>query len=132
MEIITYDIQLQVKVRKHKVDIWGVQTLLKNHKCYTNKQIAKQLKIPITQVEHYFRRDKYFAVPEPSIWHELKQLLSITDDSFDKQIMEFEIVPNQFDMGNRLYDSKGLCPTLLADCNNKLVLVKNNENQKNN
>lgn len=75
-------------------------------------------------MEHYFRKDKYFAVPEPSIWYQLKELLNISDNSFDEQITEFVVVPNQFDMGNRLYDEKGISPTLLADCNNKLVLVR--------
>lgn len=101
-----------------------MQTLLRNHKCYSNKTISERLQIPLTQVEHYFRTDKYFAIPEPSKWQQIKELLNITDNSFDKQITEFEIVPNQFDMGNRLYDSKGLCPTLLADCGNKLVLTR--------
>ena len=64
------------------------------------------------EVEHWFRNDNCFSIPAPDIWLELKNLLDIETDEFDKPIMEFEIKPNEFDMANRAYYENGLSPTI--------------------
>ena len=67
----------EVKVRKHEVDIPGLQLLLREMKKEskkTNKQIAKETDLAVTKVEHWFRTDKSFAIPSEDIW--LKTLFS--------------------------------------------------------
>ena len=101
-----------VRVRKNKVDIKGLQEALRAHKKLTNKEIAQILEKPLTEIEHYFRRDKYFVIPDEKIWLKLKEILDIETDEYDKQIMEWEIKESEFEMGNRTYSENGLCPTL--------------------
>jgi len=49
------------------------------------------LNLPKTKVEHWFRKDNCFAIPEENIWFKLKDFLEIKTDEFDKSITEFEI-----------------------------------------
>lgn len=120
------DIQQMVKVRKHEVDIKGLQDLLRTHKNLTNKEIAEKLNVPLTQVEHWFRTDTYFAIPSEEIWLELKALLNIETDAFDKQIMEFEIKPSEYDMSNRAYMEDGLSPTITTGGDSNIVVSEDN------
>ena len=120
------DIQQMVKVRKHEVDIKGLQDLLRTHKNLTNKEIAEKLNVPLTQVEHWFRTDTYFAIPSEEIWLELKALLNIETDTFDKQIMEFEIKPSEYDMSNRAYMEDGLSPTITTGGDSNIVVSEDN------
>ena len=41
------------------------------------KEIAEHCQVSITQAEHWFRKDKYFAIPQPSEWYKLKEILNI-------------------------------------------------------
>lgn len=79
-----------VKVRKYEVDIEWLKAELRTHKNLTNKEIAERLNQPITKVEHRFRNDNCFAIPDAEIRFKLKDLLWITTDRFDKSITEFE------------------------------------------
>ena len=54
------------------------------------------------------------AIPKEDKWLKLKEILSISTDSFDKQIMEFEIRDGVFDQANRAYDGNGISPTITA------------------
>jgi DNA (cytosine-5)-methyltransferase 3A len=112
--IVTYTIKQKVKVRKHEVDTEGLKVLLSSHKNDTIKNISEKLKVKKTKVDHWFRKDKSFAIPDPDIWPELKKLLSIKDDSFDDSITIFEEKDNVFEMSNRVYDTEGKSPTMLA------------------
>lgn len=126
--IITHNYTEQVKVRKHEVDIDGLRDLLKSHKRSsgkTNREISELLNEPMTLVEHWFRNDSSFAIPKEDKWLRLKEILSISTDSFDKQIMEFEIRDGVFDQANRAYDSAGVSPTLTATDADKKILIKN-------
>jgi len=114
----------QVKVRKHKVDIPNLQHLLKVYKSNskkTNKQIAEETNMPITKVEHWFRTDSSFAIPSDDIWYKLKEVLGITTDAFDKQIMEFEYKDGVFESTQRVYSENGKCPTLTAANSDQLI-----------
>ena len=107
--IITYNIHKTVKVRKHEVDMDGLKTLLKDSlksSGLSKKDIAEKLNVPQTQVDHYFRQDKYFSIPDAEIWLTLKEMLGIITDEFDEQIMEFEEKECNFDSANRIYDDK--------------------------
>lgn len=114
-KIIKHNIIQKVKVRKYVIDIEKLKEVLRNAKIetkITNNEIAKKLNIPRTQIEHYFRKDNSFAVPEPNIWLNLKQLLNIKTNEFDESIMTFEEREGVFDKANRIYDEEGVAPTL--------------------
>ena len=106
------NISNKVRVRKHSVNIDGLKTLLRNSKNQSIVNISDKLNIPKTKVEHWFRSDNSFAVPDENIWFELKSLLNITTNEFDKQITEFEIKNSNYDMSNRVYSVNGIAPTL--------------------
>ena len=106
-------VKQKVWVRKHEVDIEGLQKLLRSHKNKTNKQIADALNQPITKVEHWFRKDKAgFSIPEAAVWNDLKELLSITCTDYDAQVTEFVEQDGKYDQAERVYNTEGLAPTL--------------------
>ena len=76
--IITHNQNQIVKVRKNEVDIPNLQILLKKHKKkgITLDYISTKLKVPKTMVEHWFRTDSGFSIPNPEIWLSLKELLN--------------------------------------------------------
>ncbi len=90
MEVIYYIIPEIVTVRKHPVNISALQKTLKSHKNLTIKKISEDLGVTKTEVEHWFRTDKYFSIPRADIWGDLKKLLKIKTNQFDKSITTFE------------------------------------------
>lgn len=123
--IITYDIKKTVNVRKHEVSVEDLKKLLKDSLSksgLSKKDIAERLDVPQTQADHYFRQDSYFAVPDANVWMQLKELLGITTDEFDEQIMEFEEKECNFDSKNRIYDVDGVSPTLTSVDTDKTIL----------
>lgn len=126
-EIRMIEYQQNVKIRKYNVDIQHLQTLLseaKKQSKLTNKQIADVLKVPLTQIEHYFRKDRYFAIPDPLIWAPLKTILQIADNSLDEQIIEFIEQPGVYEKSNRFYFSNGIVPTILCGDEVKIIDVR--------
>ena len=116
-QILEHKIYQNVRVRKYDVDTDKLKKTFKNAKNksgLTIKDIAHKLNINKTTVEHWFRNDNCFSIPDEDIWLDLKKLLGITTDEFDKSIMEFEIKPNKYDMSNRVYHENGIAPTLTA------------------
>ena len=116
-KILEHKIYQNVKVRKYDVDIDELKKTLKdakNKSGLTIKDISSKLDVSKTTVEHWFRSDNCFSIPDENIWLDLKNLLGITTDKFDKSIMEFEIKPNEYDMSNRVYHENGIAPTLTA------------------
>ena len=116
----------QVKVRKHEVEVKKLQQLLRSAKAEvkkTNKQIATETDLPITKVEHWFRTDNSFAIPSDDVWYKLKDVLAITDDTFDAQIMEFDIRDGVYESTQRVYGDEGKSPTLTATHSDKLIRV---------
>lgn len=125
-EIIMIEVPQEVRVRKYEVDIISLQKLLRESKKkskITNQQIAKQLDIPITKVEHWFRTDIYFAIPDEDLWFDLKRLLHIQDNSFDESIMTFEIREGVYEKSNRCYYEEGIAPTLTCMCGDEKIIV---------
>lgn len=117
-KLIKVIIPQQVKVRKYEVNTEELVLLLREYKLkskLTNKEIAEKLKQPLTLVEHWFRQDKSFSIPDASVWYKLKELLDIESDEFDKAITEFEIRDGIYDKSNRVYDVNGLSPTLTCE-----------------
>lgn len=114
---ITYDIIQTVNVRKYEVDVDKLKETLKNAKTnvkLTNQQISEKLNIPLTKVEHWFRSDDFFAIPDAEIWLSLKELLCINTDEFDEAIMTFEERDGVYDKSNRAYGTEGISATLTA------------------
>jgi|GEM_PF-4681638 len=113
-----------VKVRKYEVNIAALQDCLKNHK-KPIKEIQQKLGISKTTIEHWFRKDTYFSIPDAEIWFELKNILGIETDEFDKSITEFEEREGVFDKSNRVYDENGLSPTLTStSASEEKILVR--------
>ena len=105
----------QVCKRIHDVDTDELCEFLREHKKAANAtlvNISEKLGIKQSEVEHWFRTDKYFAPPPPQVWSALKDLLNITDDKYDAYITEFEWVDGVFEMDKRAYRTDGLAPTL--------------------
>lgn len=124
-KIITHNIPEIVKVRKHEVDVPALQTLLRSAKKdsgLSNKQIASQLNLPLTHVEHWFRTDHCFSIPQPEHWEPLKNLLGITTSTFDAPVTEFIEREGTYEKSQRVYDSKGLTPTLTSTSANEKIL----------
>jgi len=123
--IITHEILGEVSVRKYEVDIPALQKCLKEHKKMTIKQISEKLNVPKTMVEHWFRTDNGFSIPDKDIWFKLKDLLEIKTDEFDESITEFITKPNEYEKTNRVYDEEGLSPTLTSSNSDEKILIRN-------
>lgn len=119
----TINVEVEVEVRKHEVDTEQLKRLLKSHKSMTSKEIAERLGKSETLVAHWFRSDRYFAIPDADTWYELKELLGIKTDAFDRQITEFETKAGNYDMRNRIYYGE-VVPTLTAECGTHMHLIE--------
>ena len=104
------DVKLIAKKRTHDTPK-EINTYLKKYKDRTITEIAKELNLPKTQVEHYFRDDKSRAIPSPEIWLQLKDLLRF-DDTYDKQVTEIYEKEYEFESAKRVYDSSGIAQTI--------------------
>ena len=119
------DVEMEVAVRKHYVDCKKLCDLLRNHKASSNlskKEISERLNRPLTLVEHWFRTDNGFAIPDPDVWYDLKKLLGIETTEFDQCITEFEFKASNYDMRNRIYTGDP-SPTLTCACGNNMHLL---------
>ena len=122
-QVAVVNVEMEVSVRKYEVDIPKLIECLQDHR--KNKsvtELAEILNKPKTLVEHWFRKDKYFAIPDADIWMQLKELLQIDSDEFDKSIMTFETKPSSYDTTNRIHMG-GVSPTLTAQGENTLYCV---------
>ena len=117
------DVELETVVRKYDVNKKLLQECLRDHKGnFTNKEIAEALGKPLTLVEHWFRRDNSFAIPDADIWLKLKELLGIETTEFDQSVMEFEVKGSNYDMRNRIHVGNTV-PTLTCGSGNNLHLL---------
>ena len=118
----------QVCKRVNDVDTTELCEFLRKHKQAANAtltSISTDLGVKKSEVEHWFRKDKYFAPPPPQVWNQLKQLLDIRDDKYDAYITEFEWVDGVYDMDKRAYGSDGLSPTLNTKCDGLIHVAGN-------
>lgn len=116
-----------VTARKYEVNKEKLVETLRKQKelCgWTNKELAAELELPLTQVEHWFRTDKHFAIPDPEIWSDLKWLLEMDDiTEFDEAIMTFEQREGVYDKANRFYHENGISPTITPASKNEKVII---------
>jgi DNA (cytosine-5)-methyltransferase 1 len=102
----------KVKIRKHKVNIEWLKDVLRSNRKNV-KDISEYLNINKTKVEHWFRKDNCFSIPDQKIWFKLKEFLWIKTNEFDQSIIEFEIRDWKFDMSRRIYHINWISPTIL-------------------
>jgi len=117
----------EVKVRKHEVNISGLQHLLREMKKEsgkTNKQIAEETNMPVTKVEHWFRTDSSFAIPGDNIWLKLKEVLGIKTEVFDQEVMEFVYRDGVYETKQRVYSDEGKSPTITASNTEQYIETK--------
>lgn len=120
-EPVCINIPEPVVVRKYPVNVEKLKTLLRSHKNQTNKEIADALNVPMTKVEHWFRTDDCFAIPDPEIWFALKELLHIETDEFDSCITEFETKDAVYEKAQRKYHIDGKMSTLTTSTNDEII-----------
>lgn len=123
------EIPQMVTVRKYEVDKEKLVTTLRHQKklCgWSNKDLAEELGCPQTQVEHWFRMDKHFSIPDPDIWEDLKWLLEMDDiNEFDEAIMTFENREGVYEKAERCYHENGISPTItVAMAKNEKIITK--------
>lgn len=123
LNIIYYDIPEIVRIRKYECDKIQFQKFIKSYKKMTNKKLAELLNIPITEVEHWFRNDKYFNFPNENIWYKLKKVLNIESDIYDSFITEWIEVEGIHEQSNRLYDCNGIAPTITSTSADLRILI---------
>ena len=107
--------QRQVRKRVNDCDYGELCEFLRMHKKnakVTIKDISERLGKPKSEVDHWFRNDDYFAPPTDDIWFDLKEMLGIESDKYDKFITEYELVDGVYEMDKRAYDENGLSSTL--------------------
>ena len=121
------DIPQIVKVRKHNVDTERLKELLRKSRVISINDIADKLNKPKTLVEHWFRKDDCFAIPDADIWYELKKVLNITSDEFDREITEFEEREGVFEKSNRCYFDSGVAPTITSASADEKIIVSDRD-----
>lgn len=124
---IQHNFTSKVHKRKYSVDTEKLKLVLREAKKdsnFTNQELSDKLNVSKTCVDHWFRNDNCFSIPDKNIWLNLKDLLNISTTMFDKSIMEFETIDGVYDRSNRAYDENGLSPTITASSGE---LVKVNE-----
>lgn len=125
--LMVINIPQLVKKRIYKVDVEKLQQTLRisrKSKGLTYNTIAEKLNLPKTKVEHWFRTDAYFDIPDPDIWFDLSKLLNINDSELTKQITTFKYQEGLFEKSERHYFEDGLAPTILAGINDKIIVRK--------
>ena len=124
--VVIHNIKQQVTVRKFEVNTILLKEILidsKKEKGISIKDIAEKLNTEKTKVEHWFRRDNSFSIPDANIWFDLKKLLNINRNDFDKPITEFIIKDGVFEKADRVYDECGIAPTLTSTSADEKVLI---------
>lgn len=114
-----------VKIRKYPVDTEKLKVVLREAKLekdITNEWIAIVLNVPETTVEHWFRKDNSFSIPNPEIWFELKRFLEIKTDEFDESITTFEEKEGVYEKSNRFYFDNGISPTITSTSANEKII----------
>lgn len=113
MNVIYYDIPEIVKVRKYEVDIEALKKTLSKRNI-SIKKISQILGVKKTLVEHWFRKDNCFSIPSAENWLQLKEILGIQTNEFDKSIMQFEEKISVHEQSNRVYNINGIAPTITS------------------
>ena len=114
--------KVKVKIRKHKLDdqfvlvLRDCKAMAKFNKGISLKDIATHCDVPLTQAEHWFRKDSSFSIPPAEVWDKLKEILDaeIILKEYDKFITEFIERDGVYNMAERITLPDGKHPTLTA------------------
>lgn len=77
---------------------------------YTSRELSEILGVPRTEVEHWFRLDRYGNLPRPEIWPIIRDLLGI--EGWD-EVGTVIWTDCEYEMAGRAYLPDGVCPTIL-------------------
>lgn len=128
------DIPQLVRVRKYTVDCERLRSLLRTHKRIagkSNNALAEALGVPVSKVEHWFRTDSCFAIPDAELWESIKEELGITSTEFDEVITTFEERPGVYEKSERCYFAEGIAPTLTStSAGSEKIIVEEREMDK--
>lgn len=128
------DIPQFVRVRKYAVDCEALSRLLRKHKALTgksNRELSEALNVPVTMVDHWFRKDSCFSVPAADVWLALKDHLAIPTNEFDTAITTFEERPGVYEKSERCYFANGIAPTLTStSAGNEKIITEEIEMKK--
>ncbi len=127
---ICHIIPQEVRVRKYTCDIEKFQNCLRSHKNMSCRAISEALNRPQTEVEHWFRTDKYFNIPDEDVWFDLKKLLNIQTTDFDDFVTVFEVREGVFDKAERCYDVNGKMSTLMTGKTDNIIAPSENNGRK--
>ena len=130
-KIMKIDISQKVRIRKYEVDIESLKSELRAKKTklkLTNKNISDKLNKPITLVEHWFRNDSCFSIPDEDIWDELKNILNIEHDYYDESIKEFIEKEGEYEKSNRCYHQEGISPTITVGSADEKIIINDKSN----
>ncbi len=122
---ICHTIPQEVRVRKYTCDIGKFQECLRSHKTMSCRVISEKLDRPQTEVEHWFRTDKYFNIPDEDVWFDLKKLLNIQTTEFDDFVTVFEVREGVFEKADRCYDVNGKMSTLTTGKTDNIIAPSN-------
>ena len=87
--------------------------------------MAEALGVPATKVEHWFRTDSCFAIPDAELWESIKAELGITSTEFDEAITTYEERPGVYEKSERCYLAEGIAPTLTStSAGNEKIIVE--------
>jgi DNA (cytosine-5)-methyltransferase 3A len=120
-KILMSKTDFKVKVRKNYIDKKELALFLRSYKTKTINEISVFCNAPKTMVEHWFRTDNSFSIPDAEYWFKLKECLKIEDCKYDKAVTEFELKNNSFDMAKRIYHIDGKHPTLTGGGQRKTI-----------
>jgi hypothetical protein len=123
-QMICHTIPQEVTVRKYPCDTDALCDCLREHKAkvkLSNNAIAIALDIPVTKVEHWFRKDRCFAIPDAELWFDLKKLLCIETDQFDDPVTVFETKEGVFEKSERCYGVDGKMSTLMTGGSDNII-----------
>jgi DNA (cytosine-5)-methyltransferase 1 len=87
-------------------------------------EIVENSNLKKSKVEHWFRTDQFWAVPDEDSWFELKALLQITTTDFDSCITEFEYRNGVYDKSERIYLTDFIAPCLTTESATEKFLVR--------
>lgn len=121
---------MPIEIRVCNIDKFEFVEFLRKQikiKGITLKNISEILDIPLTTVEHYFRTDKCHSFPGSDIWYDLKELLDIETDKYDKELTTYIDGDCKYDIANRVYDSNGIAPTITSAKADIIIVTKTNK-----
>jgi len=127
---VCHVIPQEVRVRKYSCDIEKFQDCLRSHKTMSCRAISETLDRPQTEVEHWFRTDKYFNIPDEDVWFDLKKILNIQTTEFDDFVTVFEVREGVFEKSDRCYDVDGKMSTLMTGKTDNIIAPTNPKSGK--